>query len=257
MLDELTAEALLLADAGFVGYNVMQDVLQSGHQFIIRVGANVRLLRKLGYAVVERDNTVYLWPDRIAQQGELPIVLRLVVIHNGRHPVYLLTSVLDEKRLSADQVIDLYHRRWGIEVFYRTFKQTLERRKLRSDSPHNAQLEIEWSLLGLWALALYALKQQSPDQTTKPRLSMASALRAVRQTMRDYRHPQTANRSLKKKLRAAVIDIYVRLKSKASRNYPQKKKEQPPGKPQILHATPKQRQLTRLIQKHYALGLTA
>ena len=49
MVPELPAHALIVADAGFVGYALWQALLTAGHHFVIRVGANVRLLRQLGW----------------------------------------------------------------------------------------------------------------------------------------------------------------------------------------------------------------
>jgi len=72
--------------------NMRPAVIQERAHLLLRVGANVRLLKRLGYAR-ENDGTVYLWPDKAAKRQQLPLVLRLVVSHNGRHPVYLLTSV--------------------------------------------------------------------------------------------------------------------------------------------------------------------
>jgi hypothetical protein len=40
----------------------------------------------------------------------------LVVVHDGKKPWYLVTSVLDEKRLSNKQVAEIYRLRWGIEM---------------------------------------------------------------------------------------------------------------------------------------------
>src|SRR5688572_15902379 len=48
MLDELPPAALIAADAGFVGYEYLRAVIDSGRQMLVRVGSNVRLLRKLG-----------------------------------------------------------------------------------------------------------------------------------------------------------------------------------------------------------------
>ena len=59
-------------------------------------------------------------------KSQPPLVLRLIVIHNGKHPVYLVTSVLDQKELSERDVAKAYSLRWGIEVYYRHVKQTLE-----------------------------------------------------------------------------------------------------------------------------------
>jgi hypothetical protein len=43
------AQALLVAAAGFVGYELWQTLRAAGHHFVLRAGANVRLLRQLGW----------------------------------------------------------------------------------------------------------------------------------------------------------------------------------------------------------------
>jgi hypothetical protein len=48
LVPELPAQALLVAEAGFVGYDFWQPLLTAGHHFVIRVGAPVRLVRPLG-----------------------------------------------------------------------------------------------------------------------------------------------------------------------------------------------------------------
>jgi len=47
----------------------------------------------------------------------MPLVLRLIVLRRGEQEVYLLTNVLDPKRLSDEDAGVLYEMRWGIEVF--------------------------------------------------------------------------------------------------------------------------------------------
>ena len=64
MLDTLPPKSLLLADAGFTGYELFTELLAGGHSFIIRAGGNVRLLKKLGLWLREHDGIVYLWPAR-------------------------------------------------------------------------------------------------------------------------------------------------------------------------------------------------
>jgi len=244
MLPSLPPGALIAADAGFVGYEYVQAILGSGRQLLLRIGSNVRLLKKLGYAR-ESSQTVYLWPDEAARRRQSPLVLRLVVAHNGKHPVFLLTS-LPTLQLGDRQVIALYARRWGIEVFYRHLKQTFQRRKLRSTRAEHARLELEWSLAGLWAMSLYALLQMQGQGLSPQRLSVAQTLRAFRRILRDYRHPIEAGCSLRQRLRVALIDAYPR-RCKTSRDYPRKKQERPPGPPHIILASTSQKQLARSI----------
>lgn len=257
MLPLLPADALITADAGFVGYEYARAILDGGRQLLIRVGSNVRLLKQLGFYARERNNTVYLWPDREVARQQPPLVLRLVEAHNGRHPVFLLTSVLSSTRLTDRQVVELYARRWGIELFYRHLKQTFQRRKLRSSSAENALLELHWSLAGLWTMALYALAQFQSVGLPLRRLSIAQTLRAFRHMMRDYLHPLERGRSLRERLRAALIDEYPR-GNKTSRHYPRKKQETPPGPPRIIVASTTQRQQAqRLCQRRHEKGVTA
>ena len=43
--------------------------------------------------------------------------------------------------MSDRQIAQIYKARWGVELFFRTFKQTFGRRKLRSHRAEHAQLE--------------------------------------------------------------------------------------------------------------------
>ncbi len=247
MIADLPSEALLVADAGFPSYELWLALVAAGCALVMRVGGNVRLLHRLGY-VRERGDCVYLWPDRAAAQGRPPIVLRLVVIHNGRHPVYVVTTVRDRRRLSDAQVIEFYRRRWGLELFYRHMKQTFERRKLRSHAAENAPVEAAWSLLGLWAMALYAQLHLQAQGVAPSQVSVAQVLYAFRTPMRAYKSRPDPGDDLHALLDRAVIDAYQRT-WKASRDYPRKKQATAAGAPTVLVATTAQREKAQEIRK--------
>jgi hypothetical protein len=250
MLDRLPAGSLLTADPGFVGYDFARAVLGAGCQLLVRIGSNVKLLKNLGF-VRESDGIVNVWTDQAARREEPPLVLRLVVIQSGRHPVYLVTSVTSKSRLSDGKIADLYRARWGVEVFYRHLKQTFGRRKLRSHAAANARVELEWSLVGLWGIGLYASQELVSRGIPLTRLSVARSLQAFRRISGDYLHPQSPRQRLGEMLGRALLDEYDR-KDKASRDYPRKKRERPPGRPMIRKATRKQKaQAQKLKQSKY------
>lgn len=248
MLSELPANSLLTADAGFTGYDFAKTVLQSGCELLIRVGSNVTLLKKLGY-VRESGGTVYVWPDKAARSQQPPLVFRLVVTQGPRHPIYLITSVTSRNVLSDAQVAELYRSRWGIEVFYRHLKQTFGRRKLRSHSAKNAHVELEWSLVGLWAIGLSASRELVSHNIPLGRLSMAQSILSFRRIARDYLHPREPKQTLKHLLRKSVLDEYAR-RDKASRDYPRKKQERPAGKPKMKSANKTQIQTAKAIKQN-------
>ena len=247
MLPFLPENSLIVADAGFVGYDNWRAIANAGHAFVIRVGANVKLLKELGY-VRQYDNRVYLWPDKARKAKQPPLVLRLITVHTGKHPMYLVTSVLPQKDLSDRQAIEIYKSRWGIEVFFRGLKQTFGRRKLRSASPDNALLELDWSLVGLWLVGLLAVDRLIQRGQPPQRLSIAGALRAIRTAMRDYRWRPAGGEDLWTLLDEALLDPYVRHGPKTSRHYPRKKNESPAGKPKMQVASREQIQQAKELK---------
>jgi len=257
MLPELPKNSLITADAGFVGYDFWSAILAAGHHLVIRVGANVRLLRKLAYAR-QYEHTVYLWPDAAAKKHRPPLTLRLIVIDAGKHPVYLVTN-LPKSQLSDGQAATIYAARWGIELYFRTFKQTFGCRKLRSRCAENAQLEVDWSMLGLWCICLLGQRELAEGGDDPAGLSPAAAIQALQGTMRHYRlRPECTEEGLWTKLRHALLDDYERAGPKTSRDYPRKKKRQSIGAPTSQPASKQQiAAAEQLKQKQQQNRLTA
>lgn len=245
MLSALPESCLLLADAGFTGYALLKTLMARGRSFLIRAGGHVRLLKKLGFAVREYDGIVYLWP--IGRRAEEPLVLRLVVVHDGRKAVYLLTSVLETQALSDAQAAAMYRRRWGLEVFYRSLKRTMEKHKLHSASPVKAQVELDWSLVGLWMLGLLTVHRMLRRRGNPACWSVAESLRVVRRVMAG-RGGRRGTRDLWV-LATATKDIYRRRSCKSSRNWPHKKTDKPPGPPIIRTATRQEKQKAQRFKR--------
>ena len=256
MLGSTPAGSLLTADAGFVGYEFWKTVLDADRQLLVRVGSNVRLLTKLGYAR-ERNGLVYLWPDRVAKKRLPPLVLRLTVVTNAeRKPIYVVTSVMSHEKLSDAQVAAVYRRRWGIEVYYRHCKQTFERRKLRSQNPDNAMVELHWSLLGMWAMGLHSHSHLLARGVLPERISFAGVWRAYRRPMREYKSIPDPGERMRQLIDRALLDPYER-KNKTSRDYPRKKQEQAAGPPIIRKASRAQVQQATQVKREQKKGLTA
>lgn len=227
---------LFCGDAGFVGYDFWKTIRNHQFHFMVRVGSNVRLLKQLGY-VRESRGIVYCWPDEAAKKKQPPLPLRLLRFHDGRGEIYLVTSVLNEKNLTTKQAGELYRQRWGIELQFRSLKQTFDRSKIRCRTPDCAEIELHWSLMGLWIIQLLALKERTtwgePDEST----SVAAAVRIIRNMMSHPSATRTPAQALGKQLADATTDSYQRKSRKKSRNYPRRKEEPSAGKPQIQMAT--------------------
>ena len=249
---EFPEKTLFCGDAGFVGYDFWKLIADHGQHFLMRVGGNVTLLRKLGY-VKESHGIVYCWPTKAIRKHQRPLVLRLISMKFGNTPVYVVTNILDPQELSNKAACQLYQLRWGIEVQFRTLKQTFGRAKLRSKTPERALRELDWSLLGLWMIQLFAVKEQIALGQPPAHSSAARAIHAIRDVFHHWSDIPTKGASLKSKLQQAVTDHYERSKkSKQSRYRPNNPDKPHAGKPNIITAT-KQHKL--LLKNHLALAM--
>jgi hypothetical protein len=240
------ASTLFCCDAGFVGYELWKTMLDEGHSFLIRVGGNVRLLRDLGTARKQND-LVYLWPNEAARQKELPLVLRLIELQGPRGKMYLVTNVLAERELSVKQALRLYRMRWGVELQFRALKQTYGRGSLRSRTPENAKSELDWSLVGLWLVQLFAVKEQIKIESPPEHSSVALALDVIQDAMRNWNSAMATSRELERRLSEATKDSYLRRSSKRARHRANDKDKPSATKPIILKANRDQRQAYKAL----------
>ena len=230
----LPVGALLVADAGYIGYDWAQQVLAGGYHLLVRVGNNVCLIQGLGAGVRVRQkgDLVYLWPEAVQGRGGAPLVLRRIVLVDGKNRQMCLLTSLSEAELTLAEACQLYRQRWGIEVFFRGLKQTLARRKMLSDSPVQAGVELDWTMVGYWLLGFLLWENRPPQVPTTQ--GLAWALRLVRAALAG-RGDKRGNFATG--WRKLTGDRYRRRHPKAAHNWPHKKNEPPCGMPKLRMAT--------------------
>jgi hypothetical protein len=243
--EKFPENTLFCGDAGFVGYDFWKWILGQGHDFVVRVGGNVSLLYQNMDFERRNDGTVFCWPLG-KQAKERPLILRLVQIKVGSADMYLLTSVLDSKRLSRKKLGKLYEMRWGIEVEFRGLKQTLKKSKLRCRNAQRLYAELSWSILAMAVAELLALKEQIPAaQSTEPDerpykpqcLSLANTMRAIYECLDNLNEVVEDDHGLNDQLRKAVTDRYTRKAKKAARYRPKNPDKKKLGNPTIRKFT--------------------
>lgn len=246
MIDELPSDSLLVADAGFPGYACCRRMIEKQQHFLLRMGGNMHLLKDLGYEYEQNGDVVYLWPNEQQDRKEPPLKLRLIVIQDeGKRPIFLITSVLDPGELTHAEAREIYHARWGIEVFYRDIKQTLGHDGVHSRTPSSCYLEMTWALLSVWLLKLMTIRKLVAVGIDPRKVSIAKARDAVRRALRNA--APKGGISLSQFLAQCQTDSYRRQNSKASRDYPRKKRHKPPEPPHIKSATQTQRELAQRL----------
>jgi hypothetical protein len=257
--EEFPENTLFCGDAGFIGYRLWSAITQAGHDFVVRVGANVQLLCQ--HADVKRlgGGIVLCWPKGKMQSGEPPLRLRLVRVKVGATKMWLLTSVIDRARLSQKQLARIYRMRWGIEVEFRGLKQTLDKHKLRCRNSDRLLVELDWSLCGMAIAELLALQAQlsATRQARKERdynpndRSLANTMRALRQCMRSL-SPRVLLTTLVEQLSGAQVQRYRARTKKQARYRPKNPDKKPLGDPVVRKLNAYERK--KLHQHHPRLA---
>jgi len=249
MIGSLPKPLLLVADAGFGGFDLLSKLARAKIDFLIRCGANTTLLVEGACQRMMREGGqqyVYLWPKH--RRRKKPLRLRLIVLKRRGKRVYLLTNVLESTRLSRPMASKIYAARWGVETEYRALKQTMGRRKVLAKTPGPGAMELAGNILALAMLMLQAAIVLAERIT---RLSVALALKVIRQAIECVRWIGRC-RQFWAYLRAAVRDEYRRHSSKRARDWPHKKKDAPPGSPQLRRLNRQEKAQIERLWSDYA-----
>ena len=237
LLPTVPAGALLVADAGYVGYELARALLAARVDFLIRMSTQAALYARAGAAAARwRDGAVYYWPEKAQNQQRPALEARLLRVRSRaqKAAVWLLTSVRDRRRLSAAQAAQLYRWRWESEGFFRTYKRTLKLVQLQSRTVRLVHREAEGALLaaqlllaqGAWAMPPALEAVASPRQVL---LEIRRELAAV---------PRPRRRgSYRQRLARARRERRARHSAKAVREWPRRGPHKPPQPPRLLKLT--------------------
>jgi Transposase DDE domain len=253
MLPLLPAAALLVADAGYFGFDLTKKLVENDVRFLLRMSSNVRLYTMKAVAMEKyQEGIVYYFPSK-KQQHEKPLELRLIRIRGQKkkQDVWLLTNVLEPKCLSAVSASKFYRWRWENEGQFRAYKRTLAKVKMVSRTVRLLHREAEGSMLALQlmlaqgVLAMKPRKERSkePEAVCSPRKTLL-AIRAEMYGSLRRGHPKYYER-----LKQAVRERRERTSAKAIRPLPRRTPHKPPQPPQLLKLTEAQKALILQIKK--------
>ena len=188
---------IMLADAYYSSFDEVMTQVQMGVDVVMRQTGNrptdFRRGKKLGREdhLVEwhRHRNRWKWMSR-ETFAVLPRVLlirelRVRVEKRGfrtKHFV-VVTSLLDPKKYSRDDIAGLYRARWNVELDIRSIKQTLRMDVLRCKSPELVVKEI-WAHLLVYNLIRGVMAEAARQHGVQPR---QISLQGARQTLEAFR----------------------------------------------------------------------
>jgi hypothetical protein len=170
MLPMLPQRSLLVCDAGYVSYDLYQNILGAKAAFLVRMSSRAYLYTEARMALKRfREGWVYYWPGYAQEQRRPPIRARLLRLRGNKVDVWLLTN-LDRDTLSSSQVAQIYRWRWRNEGLFRTYKRTLNQVKLQHRTVALIHREAEGSLLATQVLLAMMVQQQKSTSASPRRM---------------------------------------------------------------------------------------
>lgn len=178
LMESLRPGMLLLADRNFAAAELITQVTGTGADLLFRCKNN----RKLPAIDRRSDRS---WLSRIGATT-VRVIRADIVVHQAGAPrrtesYLLITTLTDEKRHPASELVTLYHQRWSIETSYLELKSTmLGGRVLRARTPDGITQEIYALLTTYQALRTAVADATSTADTVADRASFTIALNTAR-----------------------------------------------------------------------------
>lgn len=159
--DVLNPGDVVLGDRAYGSYACLAGLARRGIDGVYKLHASRKINWKEGVKIGVGDS-VFTW-NRSGRRGmnwtreqwaQLPenllvrIVKRNIDIPGFRTTkVVIATTLLDSKQYSADDLVELYRRRWMVELFFRDVKTTLGMERLKGKTPESVIKELTMYLI--------------------------------------------------------------------------------------------------------------
>ncbi|MGO9255322.1 MAG: IS4 family transposase [Bryobacteraceae bacterium] len=187
-IDRLPSQATVVGDANFGVFSVAYTAAQRGHPVVLRL-TTVRARHLAGGHLQDGTDRRIQWrPTREDRRShpQLPtdavvagrLIVRRVQPSNGAAPFLLaLFTTLEDP---VEQVVELYGKRWNIEVDLRHLKSTLRLEDLTCTSTAMVAKEIDVAMLG-YNLVRAVIYQTARKAGLEPRVFSFTKVRSVLQ----------------------------------------------------------------------------
>lgn len=242
MLPWLPQTALIVADAGYVGYEVVATMMTKV-AFLIRMSSNATFYSEADKPLDQfREGIVYYWPKTQQKEGKPPLRGRLMRIHSVCHKtdVWLFTNVEDPQQLSLETAATCYRWRWENEGFFRTYKRTLKKATLMSRTVAQVHREAEASMIATQLLLCQgAMAMPAASKNGLP--LMCSPRSVLLEARRDISARKEPTEPFAARITRAERERRVRTSAKEKREWPRRKPHTPPHPPLLLKLTAEQK----------------
>lgn len=174
----IEAAATYVFDLGYYDYAWWARLDAAGCRIVTRFKANTPLTVTAELDVPEDSDIlsdrIGLLPQRQAKSRRTPLCDPVREVRVRTEAGKILRILCNDLDASAQEIADLYKRRWAIELFFRWIKQTLKIRHFLGTSENAVRIQIAVALIAYLLLRL----AQAAQEAVKGPLAFARLVRA-------------------------------------------------------------------------------
>ena len=194
LLDSLKKSDILLGDRFYVSYFFISLVLSKGADFVTKSHEARKFKSSKKMRLARGDNIVILEKPRIPHTGWLSeeeynaapekLILRITEVNIKRHgfrsqKLTVVSTLIDSKKYSKEDLAELYFKRWTIEVDLRSIKRVINLNVLTCKTP-DMILKEAWLRLLAYNLVRRIMAQAATQTKVLPRqISFTGCLRTI------------------------------------------------------------------------------
>ena len=209
-LEYLLPEDVIVFDRGYFSYGLSLSILNFGNHFVFRFSENQATKEMINFIKSEKaEDIVKIKPtDSFLRKGNKKhlflknsyIITRLIRYSINNKSYYLATSLCDNQ-IPAQDIADLYHKRWGIEEHYKIEKSLINIQNFHAKSEQGVLQEIYCATL------------------------LTNIARIMGSEVNEYKAKQDEELKKKDQISSYVQKIMVYMTKKASKKIQGKKKK--------------------------------
>jgi hypothetical protein len=205
LLDSVSEDMLIIADRGFFSYQMWSDFLETGADLLFRAWSTMKLtpvevladgtwIAEICKNSVQGGKTRILRDDigdiRLATHIRVRVVEYQISGHRdtaGNSETFrLITTILDPKDASAEELANAYHQRWEIETaFHEVQVQLLNGGGFRSKKPDMVEQEFWGLLVSHYAIRSFMHEAADTVDIDPDQISFIRTLNIIRRQVTD------------------------------------------------------------------------
>jgi hypothetical protein len=176
---QLSNGSFLAMDRAYIDYKVFEQLTQQGVFYVTKMKKNQRYQEQQGCYYVNSEGRIVLKDSQVIFTKEALTHLSRKVSYWESGKAQSIVLLTNNFELPAEEIIEIYHRRWQIELLFKQLKQNFPLKYFYGESENAIKIQIWVALIANLLLSVVKRKIQR-------KWSFSNLATMIRQTLMSY-----------------------------------------------------------------------